>query len=298
MPGTLFALPKVIAFDQGVAQGGATLTFSQTGTSTPQAVYTDVGLTVAHDDPVEADAEGVFAPIYLNPNGPDYRVVFRDSAGVTVYTVDNVPAGIGGTQNLTLESTAPYLLLTETDASTNEKNWRLIASGDQLLLQAGNDALDTWATFGTFSRTGTTVDSLILTPTTFQVGGNTVADIVTGSFTGTLTGGTTSPTGTVYYRKVGNIVSLNYFGSSWAMTSNATTMTMTGLPSALRTTNADGAIIPCLVYDNGAYAIGFAAPINDGTISFGKAGDIAGFTSSGSKGVPEGWSITYPVGLG
>lgn len=296
MAGTLFQFPKAVAWDNGVAQSGATLTFSQTGTSTPQNTYTDLALTTPHSNPVTADSEGLFAPIYLDPNLPDYRVVFRDSAGSIVYTVDDVPAAGSSGNNITLSDTAPYLVLTQTGATANEGKWRIIATGDQLLIQTGNDALDTFATFMTVSRTATVVDSVNFTPTALQFGGETIATISTGSFTGSLTGFASPINATVYYRVVGGMVSLLYFGSTWVGTSTSTAMTMTGIPAALRPSSSDPPACPCIVYDNSVYSLGTAYVASSGTINFTIDANTA-FTGSGIKGVPEGWMITYPIGL-
>jgi hypothetical protein len=41
--------------------------FSQTGSTTPVAVYQDNGFVTPHTDPVVANAQGIFPPIYLTP---------------------------------------------------------------------------------------------------------------------------------------------------------------------------------------------------------------------------------------
>jgi hypothetical protein len=85
----IFQLPKVIPLSVGRVLPGAKLTFYLTGTSTLTNIYTDDGLSVAHSNPVVADANGVFAPIYLNPE-IRYRATLTTSADVLVYTVDPV----------------------------------------------------------------------------------------------------------------------------------------------------------------------------------------------------------------
>lgn len=62
----------------------------EAGTSTPVTVYTDAGLSVAHSNPINADASGVFAAVYA-PAGT-YKIVVKESAaagGATIYEVDN-----------------------------------------------------------------------------------------------------------------------------------------------------------------------------------------------------------------
>jgi len=86
----LFRLPKVVPVDSsGSPYPGAKANFYATGTSTPQNTYTDSALTTPSANPVVADANGVFAPIYLDPD-LTYKLTLTDSADVTIYTVDPV----------------------------------------------------------------------------------------------------------------------------------------------------------------------------------------------------------------
>ncbi len=89
---SLFTLPRALF------TAGSKLFFYQTGSSTPQNTYQDIDLTTAHANPVVADSAGYFAPIYLDPSLPDYRVTLTDSAGTiqTGYPVDDVPAASAG----------------------------------------------------------------------------------------------------------------------------------------------------------------------------------------------------------
>lgn len=67
---------------------GAKLYTFVTGTSTPKAVFTDAGLSVAHTNPVIADAAGRFPAMFLAVG--DYRTVLTDAADVTIATDDPV----------------------------------------------------------------------------------------------------------------------------------------------------------------------------------------------------------------
>lgn len=89
MPQT-FVLPKQVAIISGEVAPLSVLRFYETGTSTPQNVYTDAALSNAVTS-VPADAAGVFAKIYLNPNASEnYRVTLENSAGVISYTEDDI----------------------------------------------------------------------------------------------------------------------------------------------------------------------------------------------------------------
>jgi hypothetical protein len=136
---------------------GDTLTFTTTGTSTPQNTYADPDLSTAHSNPVEADAEGNFPPIFLDPSLPDYRVDYKNISGVSYpgYPVDDVPSTQDQSTAYLVKGTAPTVELFETDASANNKRWRIRADGEQFLIQQGTDA-GVWTTLMTIPR-GTVV---------------------------------------------------------------------------------------------------------------------------------------------
>lgn len=71
----------------GDPYSGAKAYFYLTGTTTATDTYTESTLTTPHTNPVIADATGTFAPIYLD-SGITYKIVFKDSDDVTLYTVD------------------------------------------------------------------------------------------------------------------------------------------------------------------------------------------------------------------
>lgn len=73
------------------AAAGATATFYYSGTTTLATVYADVAATIAHPNPLSADASGVFAQVFV-PKGQNIKAVIRTSAGVTLYTLDPVTA--------------------------------------------------------------------------------------------------------------------------------------------------------------------------------------------------------------
>ena len=104
---------------------GSKLNFYETGTSTRQATYTDSALSVAHANPVVADANGRFAAIYLNENLENYKAVLTDSADVTIKTVDPY---LG---SLTAASGVAFSYDTLADAITNIADYN---SGDTIIL--------------------------------------------------------------------------------------------------------------------------------------------------------------------
>lgn len=69
---------------------GAKAYFYRTGTSTPQDTYSDYAATTANANPVVADANGRFAPIYLSADY-NYKMELQSAAGAVLFTVDPVP---------------------------------------------------------------------------------------------------------------------------------------------------------------------------------------------------------------
>jgi hypothetical protein len=89
----LFTLANQIPVQSsGTPYGASRLYFFRAGTTTHQAVYTTAALNVAHDQPVEADADGVFPPIFINPIADyDYRYQLKTSADALIEDFDNYP---------------------------------------------------------------------------------------------------------------------------------------------------------------------------------------------------------------
>lgn len=67
----------------GDTLSGAKLYFYQTGTLTPQSVYTTSAVSVAHPNPLVADSGGLFPAVYPDPT-KTYRAILKTSADVAV----------------------------------------------------------------------------------------------------------------------------------------------------------------------------------------------------------------------
>lgn len=86
----LLSLPIARATDaNGNPLSGAKLYLYQSGTTTPQSAYTSSALSVAHANPVVADAGGLFPAIFLDPD-LSYRAILKTSADVTVIDLDPI----------------------------------------------------------------------------------------------------------------------------------------------------------------------------------------------------------------
>lgn len=167
----LFTSPRFVALSSTNALlPGARLYFRQTGTSTPQNTYQDEALTVPHANPVIADGAGVFAPIYLDPSLPFYRVILADSADVTQpgYPIDNVPSNQNTGQTFRLKSAAPELIFEETDASAGNQKWRIRVNSEQMRISLLNDAESIATDLVIIDRSGSTADLINLLATNVQ----------------------------------------------------------------------------------------------------------------------------------
>lgn len=80
---------------------GARAFFYAGGTTTPITPYRDYGLTTQHTNPVVADGNGSFPPVYLDEDDAFYRLRVTTAGGVLIYDDDQLPiigpsAGGGG----------------------------------------------------------------------------------------------------------------------------------------------------------------------------------------------------------
>jgi hypothetical protein len=111
-----------------------------------------------------------------------------------------------------------------------------------------------------------------------------------GSFAATLTGCTTSPTITVFYARIGNMVMLSSEGVSG--TSNATAMSLSGLPAFLYpVTNK---VSSHIVTNSGVNVQGRTDVTTLGSINFYIDAATTAFANTGTKGIP-GLSVIYTI---
>ena len=95
--GKLFVVPQANVFDAtGTLEAGAKVFFYADGTSTKQNVYTTAALSIAHSNPVVADAYGKLPAIFLDPALGEYKIVVAPSGDSDppvspIETVDDYP---------------------------------------------------------------------------------------------------------------------------------------------------------------------------------------------------------------
>jgi hypothetical protein len=119
---------------------------------------------------------------------------------------------------------------------------------------------------------------------------NTLDDYQEGSYTGTLTGCTTSPTTTVYYTKIGNVVHLNNLAAGITGTSNASTLRITGMPALIRPANTTKAAVQGGISGSVSQTI-WVQVLSNGDLYCEQGGNA--WPTSGVKGFDSGFGITY-----
>lgn len=86
--GTVMPVPRQQFFDNnGKTLAGGLLYTYLAGTTTPQATYSDVGLTTPNANPIVLDSAGR-ATVFLSATS--YKFVLKTSAGVTIWSQDNI----------------------------------------------------------------------------------------------------------------------------------------------------------------------------------------------------------------
>ncbi|MGZ5799236.1 MAG: hypothetical protein ACXWJZ_01225 [Burkholderiaceae bacterium] len=125
--------------------------------------------------------------------------------------------------------------------------------------------------------------------TSYTLASGLPKSVTKGSFTVTLTGCTATITGTAYYTINGDSVVVDY--PTLTGTSNSTSKTLTGIPSACQAGNAKNFSAFCL--DSGTYFVGWGQQ-SAGTITLAKDGGGTAWTNSGTFTM-RGPSVTYTL---
>lgn len=165
------------------------------------------------------------------------------------------------------------------------------------LTLGGNNILQTTPSVEGVLFTGTTITRLAATANAtnstspFSVVTSTIGysnSVPQGTFTGSLTGCTTSPTGTLKYSINGDLVTLEV--PTLTATSNATTCTITGVPAEISPNN-DQTVFG-ITTDNGVDGVAKIQIQASGVIALSKGATLGGFAASGTKGIGSS-TFTY-----
>ena len=285
--------------------GGKLFTYIA-GTSTKTPTYTSSTGSQQNTNPVILDYRGE-ANVWLLPN-TGYKFVLSDGTDTDpparpIWSVDQVRdsqlltlyGGVdtGVANSYVLNFTAPFTSLQDgiviywVPANTNTGASTLNVNGlgpVPIVNPLGGALIAGQIIAGQFAAVA------------YQSGSFTLLSFnniyLTGSFSGTLTGCTTSPSASFDWVRNGNLISL-YCNTGLVAVSNTTSMTITGLPASIRPTF--GRNIVCLLQDNGTNMIGWVNVGPSGTMTFAVAGGAGGFTSSGNKGIGGNWAIQFSL---
>lgn len=292
----LFTLQKQAPLVSGAVVPGGKLHFFQTGTTTRQNTYQDITLDTAHENPVVADATGVFPIIYLDPSLPDYRVRLTTSDDVTLWDDQHIPSGQDESRSYRITDTAPEIVLDQTGASANNRKWFIRAASGALTIGLLNDAESVRTDVIQLTRSGSTALNVNFYSDNIAHDGELIPTYESDTFTGTLAGFSgTAPSDTCRYTRIGDAVVLWVPPGSGGFngTSNASSMIMSGVPAAIRPARTQYCAIPD-VTDNGSIVTGAHVAVSSiGEVTFFLDGSSTGFTSSGTKGTAHGFAISY-----
>lgn len=316
MTDVLSPSPKLQFFDNNgrPAVGYKVFTY-EAGTTTKLDTYTDSGGLTANANPIVLDYRGE-AAIWIPPN-VSYKYVFTgpsdtDPPSAPIWTVDNLVSdqlvtlygGVdsGSADAYVVNFDANFTSLTDgiviywipSNTNTGPSTLNVNGLGASPIVDSNGAALVAQAIVAN-QITGT-----------IYIGGEWTllsASFTSGSFTGTFSTFTAPVTGTIFYRKVNGIVSL-WSTSAISGTSSSNDLSMTGLPAFLRPSVS--VTSACTVTDDGNTALAATVVVQTGgttVFSVAKTDVIANFvqfsggafTSSGTKGIPAGWSVTYPL---
>jgi len=107
--------------------------------------YSDSALTTPNANPVVASAGGLFGPIYLTP-GSAYQFQLTDTAGVVIWTQDNVGVDLYVSAAVTAAIAAALVPVVQTTTVTGAQN-NFALTANCALLRVNNAALVTFSGF-------------------------------------------------------------------------------------------------------------------------------------------------------
>jgi hypothetical protein len=226
-------------------------------------------------DPVGLIVQG---NIFLNCNDEDDGYADVAIVGDTFQPSTNIVSGNWFQQEAS-RTTKGYAIEEQNDGFSPVQN-----------VYTGNQISSNYLTTGSYGG----IQTLEVGAQAAKVAGNSGGSTDTETFTTqalTLTGCTTTPTATSRITRQGKFVEV--YVPAVSATSNTTACTLTGIPAAYRPTNTARGF--AFVTNNGADAFGAWAVDSTGTITLYYNNSATGFTNSGTKGIPDGLTLLYPL---
>lgn len=309
--------------DTGVILAGGKVNTYLAGTSTPQATYTDSTGATPNANPIILGSNGRLPNVEIwQPIGVKIKAIITDASNNTIGpTLDqlagiNDPSAIqtsfyGGTDS----GSANAYILTFAPGPASYANGVVIS----WVPNNTNTGASTINVNGLGTIAINNPDSSALLPNQLVAGqiatiaiqggvailtasGNTPVNF-SGTFTATLTGMTAATTGTMNYVRNGPLVTLRNSVGNIQGTSNTTGMTMTGFPANILP--AVSVRAPCSdCTDNGNTNVAALVTTSSGGVFTFQLALTSGsylhyssnnFTSSGTKGITQGWYMSYVV---
>lgn len=299
--------------DTGVVLAGGKVNTYMAGTTTRQATATDITGGIPNSNPIILNSAGrlpnnvgiwqlgginlkiVITDANDNQLGPTFdQISGINDPATTTATLANASNGQGA--DLVANAVRSFDIFSSGSAWTPPT----LAAGQTVMVifEGGTTVNDGFGGIFYYSSSSGAAQDLINVIKPNVPGNGRLIRLFPGlsgqSFVGTLTGMTATSTGTVRY--IVDSRSVVTLQASIIGNSNTTSMTMTGLPSQV-TPPTIGTVVPCFIQDNGATLLGWATINTSGVITFllGTNPSSTGFTASGTKGLPSGWTITYPL---
>lgn len=330
----LLNLPRfVVVNSAGVPYANAKLYVYRATTTTDLETYTDETFGTPFTNPITADANGLFPSIHFDPSlGYNLHLVMKDQNNATLWDEDNIPraqiyfgaisstGSISGTQGLfttyiqapivVVQGSAPYIEIFENDGASDSKRSHIYQDSGIVGWATKTDAGAAGKDIIKATRGSSTALSAIDIGNSTDnptISFNGVALYRSGTVSVTGVGFSGSVTGTLNYVITGKMVTL-YAANSITGTSSATTFSFTTSNASL--IPSQSLEIPCaLLGDNGNTGFGGSVVIGSTlgllTLNFKLARtdtvanymsySSSGFTGSGTKGIIQGWSVSYPI---
>lgn len=291
--------------NDGVPLNGGKLFSYLAGTTTKTATYSDAAGTVLNSNPVILSFRGE-ADVFIEPN-KGYKFVLAPSTDTDpptnpIWTVDNVRSSqlitlYGGvdsgvsnayvltfTANFTsyLDGIVLYWIPSNTNTTASTINVNGLGPVS-IVNQDGSPLISSQLVAGQVATIMFKSGQFLL------VSSGIAPSLISGSFVPTWTGfGGTPPTCTIFYTKLGGIVTCQISSLGTTGVSTGTGLAITNLPAVIRPQTDPNPRGICMVIDNGVQAAGsFSFGVAAGTMKFWKGTappNDTGFTAAGNKG--------------
>ncbi len=301
-------LPYQSVYDlNGDPISGAKMYFYESGTITPKDTYADDGLTVENTNPVIANSQGQFGPIFLSGNyscqltdsadviQPDYPAEIEaasDTSSTVLLTGNQTIAGVKTfTDKLAVKSDEVIIELEENDASANNRITQLVADEEKFTLRFSNDSRDTFRDIFTVSSSGNNTQCNLTT--SFSKGADiaSAASLILGT-----DGNYFDVTGTVAVTgigavNVGTVIKL-HFNESVLIENDPVNLILPGGQDL--TTSAGSSEVEFVEYTTGGWRLtNYSAFISDATTVQTKVIEIGDWDMDSTSSVTIAHGLTY-----